>query len=227
MSVRERRRDLLQKIREAAEEYNRKASQVELIAVSKTQSVPDILEAFAAGQLVFGENYFQEAKTKQQQISSTKVRWHFIGHIQSNKAKDLVGKFDLIHSVDRLKVAEIISKRAQELGIVQSILLEINVGGEESKSGMSPDQCREVFSQIRALEGIRVKGLMCFPPLVEDFNQQRSYFAECHKLKVELEQTFDCELPELSMGTTLDFKAAIAEGSTMVRVGTALFGRRA
>lgn len=226
MSIRENRRNLIEQIRSCAIEHGRKPEEITLLGVSKKQPVSQILEAFASGQMFFGENYLQEAKLKQEQIQSPKVRWHFIGHVQSNKAKDLVGRFDLIHSVDRYKVAEMISKRAADLEITQSILIEINVAGEMSKSGMSVEQCLEDFEAVSKLSHLKVEGLMCFPPMDDDFTRQRAYFAIARKLKHTIEERFNYPLRHLSMGTTLDFKAAIAEGSTLVRVGTALFGPR-
>ena len=224
--LRARRQSILKRIADCCDEHNRKTSEVELVAISKTQDVASVLEAFSAGQTVFGENYVQEFKQKKLQITSKKIQWHFVGKVQTNKIKDLIGEVSLIHSIDRIKVAEILSGQCLAKGIVQSVLVELNVGHEASKNGFGVDEIKENFAALLTLSGIKIEGLMSFPPLVQDLKNQREFFRTTRVTRDKLQDMFKVELPRLSMGTTQDFESAIAEGSTLVRVGTALFGER-
>lgn len=208
------------RIRAACERASRKESDVRLVAVSKGQPLSKIQEAVHAGHKLFGENYAQEAAEKQQQLSG--LNWHFIGALQSNKVKLVTGNFMLIHSVDRLKLAEAISEKAAERGIVQDYLIEINVAGEASKSGLSPEELPAFLAKARAWTGARARGLMCMPP-PGAAAASRPFFQQAKKL---LEQWRTEAFGELSMGTSQDFEVAIEEGATIVRVGTELFGER-
>jgi pyridoxal phosphate enzyme (YggS family) len=189
---------------------------VALIAVSKTVPPELIEEALAAGQTLFGESKVQEAKAKIPVVSS-RARWHLVGHLQSNKARDAVALFDLIHSVDSVKLAAALNKWADHAGKTQQILLEVNVSGEASKFGFRPEDVPAALDQINALPRLEVRGLMTVPPAGKD---ARPFFRQLRELRDRL------GLPELSMGMSQDFAAAIEEGATMVRIGTAIFGER-
>lgn len=209
---------------------NAKEQEVHLLAVSKTHPVQMIEWAYEKGQIDFGENYVQEANAKQKALSTLPIRWHFIGHLQKNKVKDVVGAFYLIHSVDSVELAEKISKRAVEMKVQQKILLEINLGDENTKSGFTKDACFQAFPQIIALPNLELMGLMALPPLHEDPELTRPYFRELHQLFVAMRGSLPRERrsswTRLSMGTTHDYNVAIEEGANIVRVGTAIFGER-
>lgn len=216
-------------IRLACLAAGRRPEEVRLVAVSKTQPIEFISEAFRAGQKIFGENYVQEAVKKVALLPA--AEWHFIGSLQTNKVKDVVGSFSLIHSVDRIKLAKEIHQRAVSLGRVQDILLQVHVGGEESKHGVSLENAEDLLEVILSLPGLRLRGMMSMPPLTEDEKVSRGYFsllreAFCNYKKAISDVQNAKLFSELSMGTSSDFEWAISEGSTMVRVGTAIFGPR-
>lgn len=228
-----------QKLKLAAEKNRRLVSDIRLIAVSKTKPATDIIEAWKSGQCDFGENYAQEAIEKigdvQELIRSVDaeanpVTWHFIGTLQSKKVKSVVGVFDYIHSVDRLSLAEEISKRASAKRITQKILLQLNFGSEDTKSGASSAEFSSLAEAVSQLPGIQICGLMALPPLQEKADAARAQFAEIRKIflatRSQLSLHAQASFCELSMGTTGDFEQAIAEGATMIRVGTAIFGER-
>lgn len=191
-----------------------------LIAVSKTKSNEDIMEAYEAGIRDFGENHVQELRRKIDELPKD-IKWHMIGHLQKNKVKYVVNKnVFLIHSVDSIGLAEEINKRAIKNGLTMNILLEVNVANEESKWGFSIDELRPAYEEIRKLSNIKVLGLMTVAPHVDNAEDTRQYFKKLRELNDEL------SLDVLSMGMTNDYKIAIEEGSTYVRVGTAIFGER-
>ena len=194
----------------------REVASVRLIAVSKTKPIELVREAAAAGQALFGENYAQEMREKSEALPE--LEWHFIGALQSNKARLVVGRAALIHTCDRLSLARELSKRASALGVVQRVLLEINIGGEEQKAGISVADSSSLLEQVRALPALECRGLMCIPPAEGD---PRPHFRALRALRDRL-------IPggELSMGMSADYAAAIEEGATLVRVGTAIFGAR-
>jgi len=195
------------------------------LAVSKTRP-PDVVSAAAdLGLLVFGENKVQEAKAKIP-LCPGKLRWHFIGHLQSNKCRDAVQLFQMIQSVDRLSLAQEINKRAVEAGKTMPVLLEVNLAGEASKSGYAPKQLLAEVTEINALPRLEIHGLMTVPPWTPDAETSRPHFRKLRELKEECEQKLGAPLPHLSMGMSGDFEVAIEEGATMVRIGTALFGPR-
>jgi pyridoxal phosphate enzyme (YggS family) len=217
------------RIREAALRAGRDPLSVKLVAVSKMHSIDSIRVAFAAGQHAFGENYVQEALNKISNLPE--AEWHLIGSLQSKKAKQVAGKFTLIHSVDREKLIDELAKAASAQGVVQDILLQINIGGEESKSGVDPSEAPRLIERISQHPSLRLRGLMALPPLSDEERVSRAYFSELRNLS----ETFgrDCLSPteracftELSMGTSSDFEWAVLEGATMVRVGTSIFGER-
>jgi hypothetical protein len=210
------------RIREAAQAVDRDPATVGLLAVSKTQPAAAIREAAAGGILDFGENYLQEALDKQAELSDLSLAWHFIGPIQSNKTKSIAERFDWVHSVDRLKIAQRLSdQRPAELPPL-NICLQVNVSGEASKSGCAPEELLQLAQAVAAMPQLRLRGLMCIPAPSEDPAEQRAAFARLRALRDELPLTLDT----LSMGMSQDLEAAIAEGATWVRIGTALFGAR-
>jgi pyridoxal phosphate enzyme (YggS family) len=209
--------NIRQRLAAAAERGRRDPSTVELIAVSKTVLPARIEEAVAAGQLLLGESKVQEAKAKIPIISS-RVRWHMVGHLQGNKARDAVALFELIHSVDSVKLAAEIAKWAERAGKTQRVLLEVNVSGEVSKFGLKPDLLASTLTEINRLPRLEVAGLMTIPPAGKD---ARPFFRQLR----ELRDAFG--LRELSMGMTHDYEVAVEEGATLVRVGTGIFGERA
>lgn len=195
---------------------------VGLMAVSKTQPAAAIREAHDAGLLDFGENYLQEALEKQAELADLPLVWHFIGPIQSNKTKPIAEHFDWVHSVDRLKIAQRLSKqRPAELPLL-NVCLQVNVSGETSKSGCAPEDVPELARAIAALPNLRLRGLMAIPEPTDDVAEQHAAFASVRQLQQQVDAELDC----LSMGMSQDLEAAIAEGATWVRIGTALFGAR-
>ena len=208
--------ELRRRITEACARAGRDPASVTLVAVSKTKPAEAVREALAAGQRHFGENYVQEFLPKQQAVGEGAI-WHFVGRLQRNKAKDLVGRVALIHGVDSLALAETISRRAAAARVIQDVLVEVNFGGEASKGGVAPSESAALLDAMATLVGIRVRGLMVMPPPEED---PRPHFRAARELAAAR------GLPELSMGMTADFEVAIEEGSTLVRIGTAAFGKR-
>jgi len=209
-------------IREAAQAVHRDAATVGLLAVSKTQPAAAIREAFAAGLRDFGENYLQEALDKQVELDDLPLIWHFIGPIQSNKTKAIAEHFDWVHSVDRLKIAQRLSDQRPATLPPLNICLQVNVSGEASKSGCTPQELGPLAEAVAAMPQLRLRGLMCIPAPTEDPAEQRAAFARLRLLRDELA----LDLDTLSMGMSQDLEAAIAEGATWVRIGTALFGAR-
>lgn len=208
----------------AAERHGRVPSEVTLVAVTKKVSWQTASILYQQGQRDFGEGQVAEALAKQQQAAHH-CRWHFIGHLQKNKVRKVIGKFSLIHSVDSLGLAEKLSLASQEAGLITSILLQANTSGELSKQGLNPDEWRRCFEQVLGLEGISVKGLMTMAPLVDDEAILHDCFSKLRQLRDELRLMAGekADLPHLSMGMSRDFKIAIGEGATLVRIGTALF----
>jgi PLP dependent protein len=220
-------KEIHQRLHNAAVGAGRDPSAVRLVAVTKTVGLDRLQEAVAAGQTLFGENYVQEAKAKIAALGLG-LTWHFIGHLQSNKARVAVELFDLIHSVDRLRLALALEQAALRLGRVQNVLLQVNLAGEESKSGTAPEDAEHLLSEISKLPHLRVLGLMTMPPWFPDPEEARPYFRALRELRDRLRRlpSVDGDLPELSMGMTGDFEVAVAEGATLVRIGTAIFGQR-
>jgi len=217
--------EVRKQIEAAARRAGRDPAAVKLVAVSKTVEMARLKEALAAGQNIFGENYLQEAKAKIEALGPG-ASWHFIGHLQTNKAKAAVELFQLIHSVDRLHLAQSLEQAAARREKVQEILLQVNLAGEESKSGATPEAIPELFREISRLPHLRVAGLMTMPPWFADPEAVRPYFRALRELRTRLLQLDLGPLPELSMGMSGDFEAAVEEGATLVRVGTAIFGKR-
>ena len=225
-----------EKIAAAAERSGRKPSEITLVAVSKKKPVQAVAEAFRAGQRVFGENYVQEAVDKINAFRTLghdgagTVAWHFIGHLQRNKAKVAAGAFDLIETVDSLKLVRAIGRHAVASGRVMQVLLQVNIAGEASKSGLAPDDVDEFLDTMLAgdISGVEVRGLMVLPPRGQRAEDSRPWFVKARKLRDRLARSYQgtLELPHLSMGMSGDFPQAIEEGATIVRIGTAIFGAR-
>jgi PLP dependent protein len=211
---------------DAAARAGRDENSVRLVAVSKTKPVAMMKEAIQAGVRILGENYVQEAIPKIEAIGP-EVQFHFIGHLQSKKARQVVPHFSMIHSVDSIKLAEEISKRSLAMGKVMDILIQVNVAGEESKFGIRPEELRPLLEEIASLEGAAVKGLMTMPPYFDQPERVRPFFRVLRELAGSLEGAVKgVTLKELSMGMSGDFEVAIEEGATLVRVGTSIFGER-
>jgi hypothetical protein len=214
-----------QRIRAACERARRDVNTVTLLAVAKTQR-PEVVKAAAElGLSLFGENKVQEAKAKIP-LCPGRLRWHFIGHLQSNKCRDAVHFFEMIQSVDSLPLAQEINKRAEQAAKRMPVLLEVNLAGEASKFGYTPQRALEELKDLNALTRIEIHGLMTVPPWTADPEKVRPCFRRLRELKEQCEQVLGAPLPHLSMGMTGDFEIAIEEGATMVRIGTALFGER-
>ena len=217
---------VLKRISRAAKASSRDPNDVRLVAVGKTQPPESIGHAIAAGAGIIGENYIQEAREKFDALFHSEVQWHFIGHLQRNKAKYAVRMFDLIHSVDTLKLARELDKQAQKAGKKQQILVQVNVSGELSKSGTDLPDAMALVREIIPMENLHLRGLMTMPPFFDAPEAARPYFTSLRKLRDRMVDQLDVILPDLSMGMTGDFEVAIEEGATLVRIGTALFGER-
>ena len=217
-----------ERIKKAAADCNRPVDAIRLIAVSKTVPAEIVKEAIEAGVTDLGENYIQEAREKVNTLAALPVNWHYIGHLQSNKAKYAVRLFDLIHSVDSLKLVRELDKYARKNDKIQSILVQVNVAKEESKSGVYVENTIELLKNISQLANISVKGLMTMPPYFNAPEKVRPFFAALRELRDRVRSLGipNIAMDELSMGMTGDFEAAIQEGATMVRIGTAIFGER-
>ncbi len=212
-------------IAESEQKSGRPVGSVELLAVSKTHPPEAIRQAVEAGQLLFGENRIQEAKAKIPDLPA-KLRWHLIGHLQSNKVRQALALFEMIHGVDSLELLDEIQRIAGELGLFPRILLQVNVAGESSKFGFAPDRLLSEVERISRAERVQVEGLMTIPPLASDPENSRRYFVQLRQLRDRLEKEFRFPLPHLSMGMSGDYRVAVEEGATLLRVGTAIFGER-
>ena len=211
---------LLKKIAEAAGRSGRKPEEVRLIAVSKTVGIEEVRRAAALGITDFGENRVQEAAVKVEKIPE--VRWHFIGHLQTNKVKDVLPSYILIHSLDRLSLAKELQRCAERFDLTAAVLIQVNVSGEQSKFGLASEELPAFLKKIDAFDRLKVFGLMTMAPFTSDPEETRPYFRKLRLLRDENE-TAARKLPELSMGMTNDYSVAVEEGATMVRIGSALF----
>jgi PLP dependent protein len=227
MSIAINLKTVLDKIRTAALKAGRDPESVRLVAVSKTKPASLVEEAALSGQWLFGENYAQELALKAREVSEA-VEWHFIGHLQSNKVRQIAGLVTMIHSVDRLSLAEEIDRQWGKLGKVCDVLIEVNIAREETKSGTSAMALLGLVRQVSLLPHLRIMGLMTMPPFFDDPEGARPYFRELRRIAAEIaaERIPNVSMTELSMGMSGDFETAVAEGATLVRVGTAIFGQR-
>jgi pyridoxal phosphate enzyme (YggS family) len=219
---------ILDNIRSAAVRSGRRPEHVRLVAATKLVSPDRIAEALAAGVTILGENRLQEALPKIERLGQDRVVWHFIGRLQRRKVKAIVGRFALIHSVESIELAEEINRRAAEAGIRQAVLLEVNIGEEQSKGGFPPDAVAEACRRMHGLTHVAVKGLMTIPPPDPDLARTRIYFRRLCELARSLTQAgwVNINMDELSMGMSADYTIAVEEGATLVRIGTAIFGAR-
>jgi pyridoxal phosphate enzyme (YggS family) len=221
--------DNLERVREqiaqAAGQVGRAVDDIELVAISKTHDAAKVREAIEAGQTLFGESRVQEARVKIPELPSN-LGWHFVGHLQKNKIRHALPLFELIHSVDSLALAQDINRIAEEDGLHPRVLLEVNVAGEGSKFGFTPEKLREDLENLLALPRLSILGLMTIPPIADEAEASRKYFVELRELRDRLQTEFHVDLAQLSMGMTQDFAIAVEEGATLVRVGTAIFGER-
>ena len=221
----ERRREVLECMAEAARRAGRAPGDVRLLAVSKLHPAEAVRALYEAGQREFGENYVQEAQAKMAELPPD-ISWHFIGHLQTNKVRNVVGRFGLIHGVDSLKLARSLHDRAQSMGLVQDVLVQVNLAGESRKSGVLEADLPGLAEFLAAGTHLRWRGLMLMPPFFDDPERARPWFARLRVLAESLRAGYGLPLPELSMGMTGDFEAAIEEGATLVRIGTRIFGER-
>jgi len=224
-SVSENLERVREQIARAAAKVGRAASDIQLVAITKTHPAERVSEAIEAGQNLFGESRVQEARAKIPELPSN-LRWHLVGHLQKNKIRHALPLFEMIHSIDSLGLAQDINRIAEEEGMHPRVLLEVNVAGEGSKFGFSPDKLRDQMEELLALPRLSILGLMTIPPLAEESEASRKYFVQLRELRDRLQTEFRVDLAQLSMGMTQDFPIAVEEGATLVRVGTAIFGER-
>jgi len=232
--IRQNLQRITERIQRAAQEAGRSPREVRLVAVSKTVPTETVRKSIEAGVTILGESYIQEARPKISALTSppAPVSWHFIGHLQSNKAKYAVRLFDLIHSVDSFKLAQELNREAAKILKVQPILIQVNIAAEKSKSGAATREARKLVSDIGTLENLRVTGLMTMPPYFANPERARPYFDELRSLRDRIRKSLSpapaapVSLDELSMGMSGDFEVAISAGATLVRIGTAIFGER-
>jgi len=214
-----------EKIKNAALKVNRNPEEIKLVAVTKTATIEQIKKAISTGIKIIGENKVQEAKEKYQ-ILSTDIEWHLVGHLQTNKVKYAIEIFDLIHSVDSIKLAKEIDKRSLQFGMITNVLVEVNVSGEETKYGIKPDEVKLFLKEISEFSRIKVRGLMTIAPMAEDTEEVRPYFRKLRELfkEIKIKSIKNIKMDYLSMGMTEDFEVAIEEGANMVRIGRGIFG---
>jgi len=217
--------DIHQQIELAASQYGRDKRTISLLAVSKKKPSTDLRKAYECGQRDFGENFVQEAQTKISDLAELDIVWHFIGPVQSNKTRVLAESFDWVHCVDRMKIAQRLSDQRPETMPPLNICIQVNIDLESTKSGVAPEQINDLAEAISKLPRIKLRGLMAIPAQHSDLESQRKPFAKMRQALLKLQQRgLDCDT--LSMGMSHDMQAAIAEGSTLVRIGTAIFGER-
>jgi len=215
--------EIKQRLARACERAGRKREEVLLLGASKYANAQKIREAYQCGVRTFGESRAQDFLKKFEELKDLPIDWHFIGNLQTNKVKYIIDKVSLIHSLDRPSLAEEIQKRAERLGKVQDVLIEVNVGKEETKGGVYEEDLEKLFEYCLSLKNLRVLGLMAIPPYKENPEEVRPYFVKLRKLKEKLEDLYKIKLPHLSMGMSGDFEVAVEEGATIVRIGSAIF----
>lgn len=225
-TIAENIKQLRDRIDASAQQWQRPVQDIGILAVSKTHPASAIAAAHAAGLHDFGENYLQEALEKQAELEHLPLAWHFIGPIQSNKTKQLAENFAWVHSVDRLKIAQRLSRQRPATMTPLNVCIQVNISREASKSGCTPEELPELAMQVSGLENLRLRGLMVIPQPQSGFEQQRQAFRHTRELLEQLNRHLPKPMDSLSMGMSDDMEAAIAEGSTIIRVGTAIFGQR-
>ena len=221
-------RAVLEKVEAAAKKAGRKPGSVRLVTVSKTVAVELVREAVESGARILGENRVQEALSKMEAAAFSGLpapEWHLIGTLQKNKARQAVGVFSLIHSIDSIELAREVGRQAAKKGIRQKVLIEVNVAGEATKHGIPPEEALAAAEEIALIPGLELKGLMCIPPFTDDPEDSRPHFIRLRELLADINKA-GIPVSELSMGMTQDYEVAAEEGATLVRVGTAIFGAR-
>ena len=213
------------RIQDAAKRAGRDPGSITIVAVTKTHPVSAVQEALAAGLPDVGENRVQEALGKQEEWKGPPVRWHLIGHLQRNKAKQAAGRFALIHSLDSIRLADALEQAAAQAGVTQDVLIQVNVAREEQKDGVSPEDAEALVRHAETLPHLKVKGWMTMAPFTNDVGVQRATFSGLREMSLRL-PIAHCPLPVLSMGMSGDFEVAVEEGATLLRLGTILFGER-
>ena len=226
MTIRDNLQIIGSKINEFIHKYHRQAGSVQLLAVSKKHPSSKIKEAYDAGQHAFGENYVQELVEKAKQLKDLDIEWHFIGPLQSNKTRIIANIADWVHTIDRLKIAKRLSEQRSAEQPPLSICIQVNISGESSKSGIMPGEAIELCEQITPLPNVQLRGLMAIPAPEHNLEKQRATFAKLAQLKKAINKQLNLQLDTLSMGMSDDMEAAVAEGATIVRIGTAIFGKR-
>lgn len=222
MTIQDNYKKVLEKIQETCHKYQRNPKEVQLVVVSKNQTAEQIQAIYDLGHKDFGENRVQEALNKREVLPKD-IHWHFIGSIQKNKVNKIIPGFCLIHSLDNLLLAEKLAKVSEQNNVTTSALLQVNISKEETKQGFSKDECLRLFETIKTLPHLSIKGLMTMAPYHEKPEKIAQFFSELRELKETLEQKFALYLPHLSMGMSEDFSIAIAEGATIVRIGSSIF----
>ena len=226
--MKQRLEQIQKRMKQAAAAAGRRGADIQLVAVSKTKPREQVIEAFEAGASVFGENYVQEVREKFNALHTYPISWHFIGHLQTNKAKYVVAICDLIHSLDSLKLAKELDKHAGNNHKIQKVLVQVNIAEEDSKSGVRAQDTLPLIQEISRLKNVSVRGLMTMPPYFNAPEKVRPFFRALRKLRDDIGRLHipGVFMHELSMGMTGDFEVAIQEGATLVRIGTAIFGER-
>ena len=221
--IEERLHIIRQRMETAAKRAGRDPTRIRLVAVSKAKTPSAVREAFVAGQRLFGESYVQELKAKSAACTDLAIEWHFIGHLQRNKVGLTTPLISWIHSLDSLALAETLNRRTTH---PLNVLIEVNVGGETTKTGVDPDDVGGLAKAVSRLDRLKLRGLMCIPPFDANPESSRPAFRQLRTLREKVRRELHLDLPELSMGMSHDFEVAIEEGATMVRIGTAIFGER-
>jgi len=224
-SISENLERVREQIAQGAAKSGRSENEIELVAITKTHPAERIRDAVEAGQTLFGESRVQEARAKIPKLPSN-LRWHFVGHLQKNKIRHALPLFELFHGVDSLGLAQEMNRIAAGEGGHPRVLLEVNVAGEGSKFGFTTETLRAAMEPLLELQRLSIEGLMCIPPLADEAESSRKYFVQLRELRDSVEKECNLKLPPLSMGMSQDFWIAVEEGSTLVRVGTAIFGER-
>jgi len=218
---------LYERVRSSAEKCGRDPDEIRVLAVSKTFSSSEIIEAYCWGQRLFGENRVQEAQKKIAELKGKTIEWHLIGHLQSNKARLAAQIFDVVQSIDSTRLAIRLDRICQDLGRKLRVYIQLNLAGESQKSGIDPQELPELVDSLDTTEALKLEGLMTIPPYDENPENTRPYFRRLREILEEINRGRQQPLTELSMGMSHDFEVAIEEGATMIRVGTAIFGQRA
>ena len=227
MSIKENLLRILEEVQIACQRVGRSPEEVRILGAAKKQPIEKIREAYEAGLRLIGENYVQEAQKKREFLKDLDLTWHLIGPLQTNKAKYAARLFDLVETIERPAIAQELAKRAQKVGRRLPVFIEVNVGGEETKAGVAPEDLEALAELVLSLESLELRGLMTIPPYREDPEEVRPFFAKLRKLLERLKDKFpEAPLKELSMGMSHDFQVAVEEGATIIRIGTALFGPR-